>query len=169
MHWQFRRKPEPLVEVRVAEDDNDTVSLLSAYLQATENQSRPDALVLDFWQHGHWSQRQSRNRPGLRDDGQIAEEYVADDLLIPLSDERGPDIAAVPEGVYQPGLGVLAKGETVDVPDGPMVSTGFWPNQEAHDATLRPSLSPLTLLPQFTMPETIDQMIVHHPHGLHES
>src|SRR5262249_35166938 len=65
--------------------------------------------------------------------------------------------------------GVLAKGETVDVPDGPMVSTGFWPNQEAHDATLRPSLSPLTLLPQFTMPETIDQMIVHHPHGLHES
>src|SRR5579871_544761 len=31
-----------------------------------------------------------------------------------------------------------------------------------------PSSSPLSRFPEFTMPETIDQMVVDHPHGLHK-
>jgi len=38
---------------------------------------------------------------------------VADDLLILLSDERGPDRAAVSQPIHQRGLVILAEGESV--------------------------------------------------------
>ena len=53
-----------------------------------------------------------------------------------LGDQRHPDVAAVPKGVHEPGLVVLAEGESVDVPDGVVVGGGFWPNDDAHDSPL---------------------------------
>ena len=57
---------------------------------------------------------------------------MADDLAFHLGDQRHPDVAAFPEGIHEPGLGVLAEGEAVDVPDGVVVSSCFGPDSNAN-------------------------------------
>jgi hypothetical protein len=93
-------------------------------------------MVLEFGQDRHWSQGQRRHRPVLRDDWQVAQADVTDDPARPLGDQRHPDVAAVSKGIDEPGLFVLTKGESVDVPDGVLVGGGFWPNDDAHGSSL---------------------------------
>ena len=107
-------------------------ALLFADFQATAHQGRADALVLAFWQDSHRSKRQGRNNPGLRYDGQVAEQDVADDLLIILDDQLTLDVPAAPKGVHQPGLRILTKGEQVHLSDGLVVGAGFRSNQGIH-------------------------------------
>jgi hypothetical protein len=115
----------------VAHDD-DLVPLLPALLQALAHQCRADALVLELRQGRHWCQGQRRDCAGLGDDGQVTEEDVADDLAGLFSDQRHPQIAPVPQGIYQPGLVILSEGEAVDFPNGVQVSGGFGADQDAH-------------------------------------
>jgi hypothetical protein len=47
--------------------------------------------------------------------------HLRDDLPTLLSDERGPDKAAFPQGIDEASFVVLVEGESVDVPDGFLV------------------------------------------------
>jgi hypothetical protein len=111
--------------LRVAENHDNPVALLFAHFQATAHQGRADALILAFRQDSHRSERQRTNRPGVRDDGQVAEQDVANDLLILLSNHRGPDITPIPKGVHQPGFIILSEGKPVHLSDSLVVSAGF--------------------------------------------
>jgi hypothetical protein len=57
---------------------------------------------------------------------------MSDDSLFALRYERHTDKPAVPQGVHELSLIVLAKGESVDLPDRLAVSTGFGPDEEVH-------------------------------------
>src|SRR5205807_3837707 len=96
------------------------------------HQGGAEALVLAFRQNGHRSQSEGRDHPALGDNGQVAEQNMADDLSISLGYERGSNIAAVPKGVHQPGLGILTEGETVHLSDGLVVAASFRSNQWIH-------------------------------------
>jgi hypothetical protein len=109
----------------VADDNDDPMSLFLADLQAPAYQGRADPLVLEFRQDCHRRKGQGRDGPGFGDDRQVTEEDVADDLPILLSDEGGPDVPAIPEGVHETGLGVLAESDAVDVPDDGLPKHGF--------------------------------------------
>jgi hypothetical protein len=111
---------------------DDPMPLLFADFQATAHQGRADALVLAFRQDGHRSKRQGRNNPGLRDDGQVAEQDVADDLLIFLGDQRSFDVPAAPKGIHKTGLGVLAEGQQVHLSNGLVIGASFRSDQEIH-------------------------------------
>jgi hypothetical protein len=50
---------------------------------------------------------------------------VADDLAADLGDQRQPTVAAVAQGLDDPGLLILPEGDSVDVTDGLVVGGGF--------------------------------------------
>ena len=60
------------------------------------------------------------------------EQDVTDDLPILVSDERHPDITAVPKRIDEPSFIILVEGEAVDVPDGFVVGGGFWSEVQVH-------------------------------------
>ena len=84
---QLRREPEPWVEVRMAQDDDDPVALLPARLQPLLHQRHP---IPCLWSSGKTASGRgpARHRPGLGDDRQVAEEDVADDPARLLGDRR---------------------------------------------------------------------------------
>src|SRR5262249_50248633 len=128
----------------MANDDDDLVPLLPAFVQAPSHQRRADALVLELRQNRHWCKSKGRNDSGFRDDRQVAEEDVADDLTGFFGDQGEPDEPAVPEGIHEPGFVILAKGESVDVADGLVVSAGFWPDVAfAHGTSSSTSNAPV--------------------------
>ena len=114
--------------MRMAQDDDDPVALLPARLQPAHHQGRPDPPPLESGHDRHRGEGQGRYRPGPGEDRQVAEEDVADHPARLLGDERHPNIAAFPQGVHEPGLAVLAEGESVDVPDGFVIGGIFRPN-----------------------------------------
>ena len=57
---------------------------------------------------------------------------MPDDLAFGLGYQRHPDVAAVPQGIDDPGLVVLAEGEAVDLADGLVVGARFRSDKDVH-------------------------------------
>ena len=81
------RKAEAWVVVGVPQDDHDPMALVRTGPQSLPHQMQADALTLPVGLDGHGCESQGVQRAGLRDDGQVAEEDVADDLPALLGDE----------------------------------------------------------------------------------
>ena len=78
--------------MRMAKDHDDPVPLLLADLQATAHQRRAEAPALVVGQYRHRCEGEGRNRPGLSDDREGAEQGASRDLTSPglEEDEDGP-------------------------------------------------------------------------------
>src|SRR5262245_11257815 len=113
----------------MAHHDDDSMAVSSAKFKTLLHQRRADALVLKLGQDCHRCESQRRDRPGLTDDEQVAEQNVADDLAFLLGNQGQPGEAAVTKGINQFGLAVLTEGEAVDVSDGFEVCGGFEPDE----------------------------------------
>jgi hypothetical protein len=82
---------------------------------------------------GKGRQGQGVQRAGLRDEGQVAEQDVANDPPVLLGHEGQEGVAAVPEGVHQAGLVLPSEGLAVDLADGLVVfgpHRGIWWTRE---------------------------------------
>src|SRR5437016_6129157 len=99
--------------MRMAENNDDTVTVGLACLQPTPDQCRADSLILSSGQHSHWSKSQGWDGQIASHDRQVAEQDVADDLALVLSDERQSDETAISQSIHKPGLAVLSEGQPV--------------------------------------------------------
>jgi hypothetical protein len=107
------------------------VGFTSEPAAAQEKRAKPlPAEILAAWKKAG-AQVGWMSRHLIRMDNPV-EEDVADNSARLLGDKRHPEVAAVPQGVHEPGLFALTEGESVDVPDGFLVGDGFGMDHEAH-------------------------------------
>jgi hypothetical protein len=119
----------------------ELVALLPARLKPRFNQPASSPLALVTWQYGHRGKRQGVHRSTFSNDGQSAEQDVADDLTAHFGHQGHLDVAAVPEGIDEIGFAVLTKGRPVHVPDAVVILLGLWSNRDAQGTFLQSGAS----------------------------
>ncbi len=113
-----RREAEPGIELGVPEDDDDPMSRLLAGPEPFPYQGRADPPPLVRRDDRQRSQGQGVDLPAGREDWQLAEQDVADDLSLDFGDCRDPEISLSPQVIDQSSFVLSTERQPVDFTDG---------------------------------------------------
>lgn len=81
--------------MRMAQNHDNLITLLSAFVEAMSNKCRPNPMPLILRQNRHRSQGNGRNGAVGQDDRQVADQNMPDDSIILFGDQREASVATV--------------------------------------------------------------------------
>src|SRR4051812_28775337 len=117
------------------QNSHDRMTLLLAFGKSFHDQHAADSSALLSGQDGQWGKRQSLNPPLWHHDMDLAENNVADDLIISLSHQRDFCKAPITQGIDEVGLDISTECRSIDLPDRLTIGPCFSTDSDAHEPT----------------------------------